>query len=200
MVSVVAEVKEEREEEEEEKKEELITEEEEKEEEERREEEETVVTEIVEEKEDVEVKEEEEEEKPSIVITEEEEEEERRIMKEWPVGIPWEHLGIEEEEEKLFDDVRNSLPPCCLKISAAFYRDPLTRNHSNLTSTSLAKLCLLSSRNFRLHAVNRCKERERERKKNESFFAAIAHTQERGGDEGFLEEVHARGDHPSILL
>ncbi|KAG9428939.1 cilia- and flagella-associated protein [Apis mellifera carnica] len=99
------EVKEEREEEEEEKKEELITEEEEKEEEERREEEEeTVVTEIVEEKEDVEVKEEEEEEKPSIVITEEEEEEERRIMKEWPVGIPWEHLGIEEEEEKLFDD------------------------------------------------------------------------------------------------
>lgn len=94
--------------------EELITEEEknpeegEKEEEERREEEEgeaeTVVTEIVEKEEGA--GEEEEEVKPSIVITEEEEEDEGQIIKEWPVGIPWEHLGIEEEEEKLFDDVR----------------------------------------------------------------------------------------------
>ncbi|XP_061939701.1 cilia- and flagella-associated protein 251-like isoform X1 [Apis cerana] len=93
--------------------EELITEEEknpeegEKEEEERREEEEegeaeTVVTEIVEKEEGA--GEEEEEVKPSIVITEEEEEDEGQIIKEWPVGIPWEHLGIEEEEEKLFDD------------------------------------------------------------------------------------------------
>ncbi|XP_031771634.1 golgin subfamily A member 6-like protein 22 [Apis florea] len=33
----------------------------------------------------------------------EEEEEEKPIIKEWPVGIPWEHLGIEEEKEKPFD-------------------------------------------------------------------------------------------------
>ncbi|XP_031370965.1 uncharacterized protein LOC102674858 [Apis dorsata] len=90
--------------------EEVLILEEEKEEEKRREEEERVtedveepvVTEVEEKKED-EVVEEVEEGKPSIVITEEVEEE-QIIIKEWPVGIPWEHLGIEEEKEKPFDE------------------------------------------------------------------------------------------------
>ncbi|XP_043794813.1 cilia- and flagella-associated protein 251-like [Apis laboriosa] len=89
------------EEEEEEKKEDLEEKRREEEERETEDVEEPVVTEVEEKKEDEVV--EEEEEKPSIVITEEVEEE-QIIIKEWPVGIPWEHLGIEEEEEKPFNE------------------------------------------------------------------------------------------------